>query len=84
MGWDVMTHFSYGERWRRHRKWIAGAFQDKEVLLSYRPLQRRETYVLLSNLMDKPQQFMGHIRRSAVTDCAGLVAEFRATDSPLP
>ncbi|EPS97696.1 hypothetical protein FOMPIDRAFT_1061765 [Fomitopsis schrenkii] len=63
MGWDVMTHFSYGERWRRHRKWIASAFQDKDVLLSYRPLQRRETYILLSNLMDRPQQFMGHIRR---------------------
>ncbi|KZT73493.1 cytochrome P450 [Daedalea quercina L-15889] len=63
MGWDVMTHFSYGERWRRHRKWIAGAFQDKDALLSYRPLQRRETYILLSGLMDTPQQFMGHIRR---------------------
>lgn len=68
MGWDVMTHFSYGERWRKHRKWIASAFQDKDALLSYRPLQRRETYVLLSNLMDRPQQFMGHIRRSAAID----------------
>ncbi|KAH9930145.1 cytochrome P450 monooxygenase [Fomitopsis serialis] len=63
MGWDVMTHFSYGERWRRHRKWIAGAFQDKDALLSYRPLQRRETYTLLSGLMDTPHLFMGHIRR---------------------
>lgn len=64
MGWDcVITHMTYGERFRKHRKWISNAFQDKKALESYRPLQRKETYVLLSGLMESPELLRSHIAR---------------------
>ncbi|KAI0945930.1 hypothetical protein AcV7_010042 [Taiwanofungus camphoratus] len=64
MGWDcVITHLKYGDRFRKHRKWIQNAFQEKTSLASYRPVQRRETYVLLSGLAETPSALMSHLRR---------------------
>ncbi|KZT12723.1 cytochrome P450 [Laetiporus sulphureus 93-53] len=66
MGWDcVITHMTYGERFRKHRRWIAQAFEDKDALISYRALQRREAYVLISGLFESPGFFRAHIRRFA-------------------
>ncbi|PIL26517.1 cytochrome P450 [Ganoderma sinense ZZ0214-1] len=48
MGWDsVINNLPYGERFRKHRKWLQDAFTSKAALMSYRPIQRRETYTLL-------------------------------------
>ena len=64
MGWDsVLNNLRYGERFRKHRKWLQDAFTSKDVLSSYRPVQRRETYTLLSGLCDSPELFMDHIKR---------------------
>ena len=64
MGWDnVITHMKYGERFRRHRKWMHDSFQTKASLQSYRPIQRRETYMLLSDLLAAPADFLAHINR---------------------
>ncbi|OSX56954.1 hypothetical protein POSPLADRAFT_1158493 [Postia placenta MAD-698-R-SB12] len=66
MGWDcVITHMTYGDRFRKHRRWISNAFQDKHSLGSYRPLQRREAYMLLSGLLQSPELFRSHIKRFA-------------------
>ncbi|KAF9812881.1 hypothetical protein IEO21_05932 [Rhodonia placenta] len=66
MGWDcVVTHMTYGDRFRKHRRWILDAFQDKHSLESYRPLQRREAYILLSGLIQNPELFRSHIKRFA-------------------
>lgn len=67
MGWDcVITHLKYGDRFRKHRKWIQNAFQEKTSLASYRPVQRREAYVLLSGLAETPSALMSHLRRLTV------------------
>ncbi|KAH9927877.1 hypothetical protein B0H21DRAFT_700448 [Amylocystis lapponica] len=66
MGWDtVVTHITYGERFRQHRWWIHDAFEEKASLMHYRPLQVRETLTLLSGLAETPEQFMSHFKRQS-------------------
>ncbi|TFK84485.1 cytochrome P450 [Polyporus arcularius HHB13444] len=66
MGWDsVLNNLPYGERFRKHRKWLQDAFASKAVVMGYRPIQRRETYMLLSGLCDSPEHFMDHLKRWA-------------------
>ena len=68
MGWDnVITHMGYGDRFRKHRRWMHDGFQSKGALLGYRHVQRRETYTLLSGLLETPADFVNHIQRSVVT-----------------
>ncbi|KAH9886935.1 cytochrome P450 [Cubamyces lactineus] len=67
MGWDnVITHMRYGDRFRKHRRWMHEGFQSKDALLGYRHVQRRETYTLLSGLLETPTNFLNHIQRWAV------------------
>ncbi|OBZ68047.1 O-methylsterigmatocystin oxidoreductase [Grifola frondosa] len=64
MGWDsISSHMAYGDRSRKHRKWIHDAFQTKAVLESYYPLQRREASVLVSGLLESPEAYITHFRR---------------------
>ena len=66
MGWDnVITHMKYGDRFRRHRKWMHDNFQAKTSLEGYRPIQRRETYMLLTDFLKAPNDFVNHINRYA-------------------
>ncbi|PSR70426.1 hypothetical protein PHLCEN_2v13677 [Hermanssonia centrifuga] len=63
LGWKCMpTQMQYGERYRKHRKWMQDTFLSKPVLLSYQPIQRREIYILLSRLSESPELFETHIR----------------------
>ncbi|OBZ74506.1 O-methylsterigmatocystin oxidoreductase [Grifola frondosa] len=72
MGWDsVITHMPYGDRFRKHRKWIQDAFQYKRAVMSYRRIHFRETYTLLTGLLQKPEDFMAHIKRWS----AGMILE---------
>lgn len=64
MGWDcAVTHMDYGERFRKHRRWIQDSFSSKRVLINYRPLQMREVYTLLNGFVEVPSAFSAHIRR---------------------
>ncbi|KAI0692349.1 cytochrome P450 [Cerioporus squamosus] len=64
MGWDsVINMMPYGDRFRRHRKWLQDALMPKSVLLSYRPMQRRETYTFLAGLCETPDRVNDHIKR---------------------
>lgn len=77
MGWDsVINNLPYGERFRKHRKWLQDAFTSKAALMSYRPIQRRETYTLLAGLCDSPEFFMDHITR-----CAAIYVVLRSVGS---
>ncbi|OBZ74507.1 O-methylsterigmatocystin oxidoreductase [Grifola frondosa] len=68
IGWDsVLTLMRYGERSRKHRKWMRDAFQNKASLESYRPMQRRETYTLLSGLIKNAEDHAEHCRRFAAS-----------------
>ena len=64
MKWDsVINMMPYGDRFRKHRKWLQDALIPKSVLLSYRPMQRRETYTFLAGLCDTPERVNDHIKR---------------------
>ncbi|OCH85972.1 cytochrome P450 monooxygenase [Obba rivulosa] len=80
MGWDsVITHMPYDSRWRKHRKWIQEALQCKDALLSYRPLHRRETYIFLSSILDKPDMLLSHIRRYAAAQVLDFAYNHKVT-----
>nr|ANC28042.1 cytochrome P450 [Polyporus umbellatus] len=80
MGWDsVLNNLPYGERFRKHRKWLQDALASKPVLTSYQPIQRRETYTLLSGLCDSPELFMDHIKRWAAAIVLEVAYGYRVT-----
>ena len=55
----------YGERFRKHRRWMHDAVGSKGSLLKYRPIQVREAHLLLRNLLETPDNFIEHIYRYA-------------------
>ena len=64
MGWDsTLTHLRFGERFRKHRKWLQSAFMTKAALNSYRPFQRRERFVMLEGLLTDPEAYVRHFHR---------------------
>ncbi|KAI9061923.1 cytochrome P450 [Trametes sanguinea] len=80
MGWDsVLNNLPYGERFRKHRKWLQDAFVSKQKLATYRPIQRRETYTLLSGLCETPELFMDHIKRWAAATIMEIAYGHRVT-----
>ncbi|CDO76601.1 hypothetical protein BN946_scf184868.g15 [Trametes cinnabarina] len=50
----------YGERFRKHRKWMHEAVGTKERLNAYRSIQLREVHNLLKNLLSSPERFIQH------------------------
>lgn len=66
MGWKTMLiHMRYGDKFRRARKWAHDAFSSKAALKTYVHIQHRETYTLLTSLIDAPQDFLAHFARCA-------------------
>lgn len=64
LGWDPATPFMcYGDRWRKHRKWIQTAYGERTSLVGHRTLLKRECMVLVQNLMVSPEMFLIHLRR---------------------
>ena len=59
----MITHMGYGDRFRKHRRWMHDSFQTKTALRGYQPVQQRETYTLLSDLLAHPTGFLAHINR---------------------
>ncbi|CAL1703282.1 unnamed protein product [Somion occarium] len=73
MGWSKMlTHAHYGDRFRKLRKWTHDAFMSKAALRTYRPIQERETYILLSGLVDSPNEFVSHFTRFTAATLAEI------------
>ncbi|KAH9910913.1 cytochrome P450 [Amylocystis lapponica] len=72
VGWDSSLIFmNYGERFKKHRRWMHEAFQTKMSLMDFRPLQRREVDLLVAGLSETPHAFSTHIQRFA----AALILE---------
>ncbi|PCH43300.1 cytochrome P450 [Wolfiporia cocos MD-104 SS10] len=63
-GWDrFIVYLDYGDLWRKHRRWIHASFSDRNTLLSWQAIQRREVAVLLSSLIASPSDLETHIKR---------------------
>ncbi|THH28087.1 hypothetical protein EUX98_g6102 [Antrodiella citrinella] len=80
MGWDsTLTHLRFGERFRKHRKWMQSAFMAKPALLSYRPLQRRESHIMLAGLLSDPDAYVRHFTRFAAATLMEITYGHRVT-----
>lgn len=51
----------YGDRFRRHRKWMYDGVGNKDKLRSYQDLQREGVNNLLRNLLNDPHEFLDHV-----------------------
>ncbi|KAJ3010156.1 hypothetical protein NUW54_g2574 [Trametes sanguinea] len=51
----------YGDRLRKHRKWLHDGVGNKTQLASFQDIQRREARRLLHNLYDEPEHFREHL-----------------------
>ncbi|KLO07687.1 cytochrome P450 [Schizopora paradoxa] len=61
--WDwLATTTPYNDALRKYRTYIHRFFQSPEVL-DYKPLQIRETHLLLNALLDDPKDYAKHVRR---------------------
>jgi len=68
VGWGyAITGMPYGDRTRRHRRWMHDAMGSKNSVKNWAPMQRRVTYNLLSGLCDQPQALSRHINRFAAS-----------------
>ena len=62
--WNI-GFMTYGDRWKRHRKWFQQSFQSKQRLESYVPIQQRERARLLTDLLRQPVAYAAHVKRKA-------------------
>ncbi|OCH95809.1 cytochrome P450 [Obba rivulosa] len=64
MGWSwLFSTQPYGTWWRKHRTLFHQHFQVNSIE-QYYPVQLKESYVMLRNLLDSPENFYLHIRRT--------------------
>ncbi|KAH9886921.1 cytochrome P450 [Cubamyces lactineus] len=57
----ALVSIPYGDRLRKHRKWLHDGVANKNNLMEYRDVQRREVRRLLRNLLDNPKAFREHM-----------------------
>lgn len=57
----AMLFMKYGAKWRQTRQ-LVHSWLNKRNLEAYLPVQVLESHRLLSNLLDKPENFSEHLR----------------------
>lgn len=57
-----MVIMRYGDRWRRHRRWIQDILQNKKEVFDLSAMQREGTIRLLKSLLESPDAFRTHIK----------------------
>jgi hypothetical protein len=68
MGWledTTMTMIRYGKQFQKHRR-LLHDFLNKDISVSYRPVQIRETGVLLQNLLSDDTKRDASLRRYCI------------------
>jgi cytochrome P450 len=72
MGWGMtLTFLRWGPKFRVHRKVLQKMFQ-KSSIAQYRPLQEKETRVLLEGIVKKPEDWERLLRRFATAIVMGI------------
>lgn len=65
MGWGkTLTFLRWGPDFRMHRKILQKSFQNTNII-QYRPLQQRETTLMLKGIVKNPEEWENIIRRFA-------------------
>lgn len=63
MGWDwLFSTIPYGPWWKRHRTLFHQYF-NANTTPDHHPVQAKETYVMLQNLAESPDNLPYHVRR---------------------
>ncbi|PCH43252.1 cytochrome P450 [Wolfiporia cocos MD-104 SS10] len=64
LGWEPFIVFlDYGDLWKKHRRWVYGALNDKASLQAWQSVQRREVAVLLNSMNSNPDAYREHLGR---------------------
>ncbi|KAK3191175.1 hypothetical protein K4F52_002761 [Lecanicillium sp. MT-2017a] len=72
MGWGkTLTFLRWGADFRMHRRLLQRFFQNSSIV-QYRPLQERETAVMLKGLLENPADCENIIRRFATAVVLGI------------
>lgn len=66
-GWNPTLSFLpyHNESRLRQRRWVQGAFGEKDTIRQYESLQQREVCTLLRGLLETPKDFAKHLSRCA-------------------
>ncbi|KAH7905769.1 cytochrome P450 [Hygrophoropsis aurantiaca] len=84
-GWTHNFAFTpYGNEWRLARRLFHQGFRA-EASLTFRPMQIRKSYQLLTNLLESPQNFSAHLTTfsSSIAMSATYDYETAPTDDPI-
>lgn len=72
MGWGkTLTFLRWGPDFRMHRRVLQKSFQ-KSTIVRYRPLQERETALLLKGIFNSPAEWESVLRRFATAVVLGI------------
>ncbi|KAH9834567.1 cytochrome P450 [Rhodofomes roseus] len=65
LGWNPsISALPYkSESYRKHRRWIQSAFGDKDAVKGFLPLKTREMHIFLMSLMERPSDYVLHVKR---------------------
>ncbi|KAF9044304.1 cytochrome P450 [Panaeolus papilionaceus] len=79
VGWDFsFTFFPYGQQWRKDRRVFHEHFHSGAVK-NYQAAQLKETHIFLQLLLDKPGDFLYHVRHTFAATimraCYGITVE---------
>lgn len=74
---SALPPMPYGERFRKHRRWMHDAVGSRERLAALRTMQLRGTRILLRNLLRTPGRFVEHLHLCVPLHSAGW-SELRA------
>ncbi|KAI0794842.1 cytochrome P450 [Abortiporus biennis] len=65
MGWDWAFHMMpYGERWKKHRRFFDSYFRSGKISKVW-SVQTEKTHSLLQDLLEKPQEFLKHLKHAS-------------------
>ena len=65
VGWkNTLVLLPYGERFRNSRRLAHKLFGTHSTMKQFLPVEEKETRKLLARLLDRPERFSEHIRKS--------------------
>ncbi|KAF5364723.1 hypothetical protein D9757_012497 [Collybiopsis confluens] len=72
MGWDYSFGLmAYGDEWRAQRKLFQREF-NPQAAERFHPIEIRATHQLLGHILDKPKNYVRHIRHFAASTIIGI------------
>jgi hypothetical protein len=86
VGWkDTLVLLSYGDRFRRTRKWFHRIIGSTGTMKQFHHLQSSETHRFLRRVLSKPDDLAAHIRKTAGAIILRISHgyEVKETDDPL-